>query len=107
MCVCVVCVRACVRACLRVCVCVCVSIFPPLVGLMRNRASVTTAKLIRTIRLLQHPFPFFNSCNIYFPCISFVTGWSAMNVYLTALALSDTAMLYTGTLPVWTNKMFR
>ena len=30
-----------------------------------------------------------------------------MNVYLTALALSDTAMLYTGTLPVWTNKMFR
>ncbi|XP_076455490.1 uncharacterized protein LOC143290085 [Babylonia areolata] len=34
-------------------------------------------------------------------------GWSAMNVYLTSLAVSDTAMVYTGTLPIWTRKMFR
>ena len=33
------------------------------------------------------------------------SGWSAMNVYLTALALSDTAMLYSGTLPMWARKM--
>ena len=40
------------------------------------------------------------------PCVPSVTGWSAMNVYLTALALSDTAMLYTGTFPVWARKVF-
>ena len=33
------------------------------------------------------------------------SGWSAMNVYLTALALSDTAMLYSGALPMWTRKV--
>ena len=33
------------------------------------------------------------------------SGWSAMNVYLTALALSDTAMLYSGTLPMWARKV--
>ena len=33
------------------------------------------------------------------------SGWSAMNVYLTALALSDTATLYTGALPIWTLKV--
>ena len=33
------------------------------------------------------------------------SGWSAMNVYLTALALSDTAMLYTGALPMWARKV--
>ena len=33
------------------------------------------------------------------------SGWSAMNVYLTALALSDTAMLYTGALPMWSQKV--
>ena len=33
------------------------------------------------------------------------SGWSAMNVYLTALALSDTAMLYTGALPMWSRKV--
>ena len=32
------------------------------------------------------------------------SGWSAMNVYLTALALSDTAM-YSGTLPMWARKV--
>ncbi|KAL8572976.1 hypothetical protein ACOMHN_013952 [Nucella lapillus] len=35
------------------------------------------------------------------------SGWSAMNLYLTSLAVSDTAMLYTGTFPIWTRKMFR
>ena len=40
------------------------------------------------------------------PCVTSVAGWSAMNVYLTALALSDTAMLYTGTFPVWARKVF-
>ena len=33
------------------------------------------------------------------------SGWSAMNVYLTALALSDTAMLYSGTLLMWSRKV--
>ena len=33
------------------------------------------------------------------------SGWSAMNVYLTALALSDTAMLYSVALPIWTRKV--
>ena len=33
------------------------------------------------------------------------SGWSAMNVYLTALALSDTAMLYSGALPMWARKV--
>ena len=33
------------------------------------------------------------------------SGWSAMNVYLTALALSDTAMLYSVALPMWTRKV--
>ena len=33
------------------------------------------------------------------------SGWSAMNVYLTALALSDTAMLYSGALPTWSRKV--
>ncbi|KAL8606302.1 hypothetical protein ACOMHN_024197 [Nucella lapillus] len=32
-------------------------------------------------------------------------GWSAMNVYLTALAVSDTVMLYSGALPMWTRKV--
>ena len=35
------------------------------------------------------------------------SGWSAMNVYLTALALSDTAMLYSGTLPMWARKVLQ
>ena len=33
------------------------------------------------------------------------SGWSAMNVYLTALALSDTAMLYSVALPMWCRKV--
>ena len=33
------------------------------------------------------------------------SGWSAMNVYLTALALSDTVMLYSGALPIWARKV--
>ena len=33
------------------------------------------------------------------------SGWSAMNVYLTALALSDTAMLYCVALPTWARKV--
>ena len=33
------------------------------------------------------------------------SGWSAMNVYLTALALSDTAMLYSVALPMWSRKV--
>ena len=33
------------------------------------------------------------------------SGWSAMNVYLTALALSDTAMLYSVALPTWSRKV--
>ena len=33
------------------------------------------------------------------------SGWSAMNVYLTALALSDTAMLYCVALPMWARKV--
>ena len=33
------------------------------------------------------------------------SGWSAMNVYLTALALSDTVMLYSVALPMWTRKV--
>ena len=33
------------------------------------------------------------------------SGWSAMNVYLTALALSDTAMLYSVDLPMWARKV--
>ena len=33
------------------------------------------------------------------------SGWSAMNVYLTALALSDTAMLYSVALPIWARKV--
>ena len=33
------------------------------------------------------------------------SGWSAMNVYLTALALSDTAMLCSAALPMWMRKV--
>ena len=33
------------------------------------------------------------------------SGWSAMNVYLNALALSDTAMLYCVALPTWARKV--
>ena len=33
------------------------------------------------------------------------SGWSAMNVYLIVLALSDTAMLYYGALPTWSRKV--
>ena len=33
------------------------------------------------------------------------SGWSAMNVYLNALALSDTAMLYCVALPAWARKV--
>ena len=33
------------------------------------------------------------------------SGWSAMNVYLTALALSDTAMLYSGAPPIWARRV--
>ena len=35
------------------------------------------------------------------------SSWSAMNVYLTALALSDTAMLYSGALHMWSRKVLR
>ena len=33
------------------------------------------------------------------------SGWSAMNIYLNALALSDTAMLYCVALPAWARKV--
>ena len=33
------------------------------------------------------------------------SGWSAMNVYLTTLALSDTATLYSVALPIWVRKV--
>ena len=63
-----------------------------------SRPSPPPPVLLLSLLLVAH--------TICFPSFFFVTGWSAMNVYLTALAFSDTAMLYTGTLTVWTRKMF-